>query len=63
MRFEDAYDRLWPIIVEYDYSMMERALRGKFQSGRGKTLVEQDQWQLFDSADPEHIFITNSSIL
>ncbi|KAE8445955.1 hypothetical protein EG329_012734 [Mollisiaceae sp. DMI_Dod_QoI] len=56
MRFEDAYGRIWPIPVEYNYWMMEGAVRGKFQSGRGRTLVERDQWQLFDSTNTRNIF-------
>jgi hypothetical protein len=36
--------------------MMEGALRGKFQKGRGKRLVERDQWQLFDSTNPRTVF-------
>lgn len=55
VKLEDAYGRIWPIPVEYDYSMMEGALRGKFQNGRGKSLVERNRWQLFDSTNTQHI--------
>jgi hypothetical protein len=56
MRFKDAYGQLWLVPVEYDYSMMEGALRGKFQRGHGKRLVERNQWQLFDPANTSYIF-------
>jgi hypothetical protein len=36
--------------------MMEGVLRGKFQKGPGKRLVERDQWQLFDSTHPQTVF-------
>jgi hypothetical protein len=56
MRFEDPYGRIWPIPVEYNYMMVEGLVRGKFKSGRGKSLVERDQWQLFESTNTKHIF-------
>lgn len=56
MRFEDAYGRVLPTPVEYDYPMMGGALRGKFRRGRGKILVDRDQWELFDPANAHHIF-------
>ena|ERR1700733_13589562 len=56
MRLEDAYGRIWPIPVEYDYSMVEGALHGKFLSGRGSRLVKENQWQLFDSSNPRSVF-------
>jgi hypothetical protein len=56
MRFEDPYGRILPIPVEYSYMMIEGLVRGKFRSGRGKSLVERDQWQLFDSTNTKHIF-------
>ena len=46
MRFEDAYGRVWPIPVEYDFAMMEGALQGKFRKGPGKKRVEKGLWQL-----------------
>ena len=36
--------------------MMEGALRGHFREGRGKKLVERNQWQLFDPSSPRNIF-------
>lgn len=36
--------------------MMEGALRGHFQKGRGKKLVERNQWQLFDPSRPQTVF-------
>ncbi|OBT58091.1 hypothetical protein VE04_01819 [Pseudogymnoascus sp. 24MN13] len=56
MRWEDAYGRVIPIPVEFDYPMMEGALRGHFQKGRGKKLVERNQWQLFDPSNPRTIY-------
>ncbi|PQE03553.1 kinetoplast-associated kap protein [Rutstroemia sp. NJR-2017a BVV2] len=56
MRWEDAYGRVFPIPVEFDYAMMEGALRGKFREGRGKKLVERNQWQLFDPSSPRAIY-------
>ncbi|PQE06220.1 kinetoplast-associated kap protein [Rutstroemia sp. NJR-2017a BBW] len=56
MRWEDAYGRVSPIPVEFDYAMMEGALRGKFRKGRGKKLVERNQWQLFDPSSPRAIY-------
>ncbi|CZR67156.1 uncharacterized protein PAC_17055 [Phialocephala subalpina] len=56
MRWEDAYGRVFPIPVEFDYPMMEGALRGHFREGRGKKLVERNQWQLFDPSNPRTIF-------
>lgn len=35
---------------------MEGAVRGKFKNGRGKKLVERNQWQLFDPSDPRILF-------
>ncbi|KAH9212573.1 ankyrin repeat-containing domain protein [Leptodontidium sp. 2 PMI_412] len=35
--------------------MMEGALRGHFRKGRGKKLVERNQWQLFDPSSPRNI--------
>ncbi|KAF4626011.1 hypothetical protein G7Y89_g12151 [Cudoniella acicularis] len=55
MKFEDAYGRVVPIPVEFDYSMMEGIIRGKFQSGRGKVLVERNQWKLFNPANPQNL--------
>jgi hypothetical protein len=43
MRLEDAYGRIWPILAEYDYSMVEGLLRGKFLHGRGRQFVEENQ--------------------
>jgi hypothetical protein len=31
--------------------MMEGAVRGHFREGRGKMLVERNQWQLFDPSN------------
>jgi hypothetical protein len=36
--------------------MVEGVIRGKFESGRGQSLVKRNQWQLFDSADANTIF-------
>lgn len=36
--------------------MMEGTLRGKFREGRGKKLVERNQWQLFDPSSPRAIY-------
>ena len=36
--------------------MMEGALRGHFREGRGKKLVERNQWQIFDPSSPRNIF-------
>jgi hypothetical protein len=40
--------------------MMEGVLLGKFQSGRGKRLVERGQWQLFDSTNTRNIITANN---
>ncbi|PVH68040.1 hypothetical protein DL98DRAFT_662356, partial [Cadophora sp. DSE1049] len=56
MRWEDAYGRVFPIPAEFDYPMMEGALRGHFRDGRGKKLVERNQWQLFDPSSPGTVF-------
>lgn len=60
MKLEDAYGRVWPIPAEYDFFMVEGALRGKFRDGRGKALVERNQWQLFDSTNTQHVFYSHN---
>lgn len=60
MRFEDAYGRVWPIPVEFDYPMMEGALKGKFRKGPGKRLVEKGLWQLFEPSNAQNILSTNN---
>lgn len=56
MQWEDAYGRVFPIPAEFDYPMMEGALRGHFREGRGMKLVKNNQWQLFDPSNPRVIF-------
>jgi len=60
MRLEDAYGRIWPVPAEYDYSMVEGLLRGKFLHGRGRQFVEENQWQLFDPSDSQKVFSRES---
>lgn len=36
--------------------MIEGLVQGKFQSGRGKNLVERGHWQLIDSTNTKNIF-------
>ena len=56
MKLEDAYGRLWPIPVEHSYLMVKGAIKGKFQTGVGKSLVARNQWVLFDPSNTQKIF-------
>ena len=59
---EDAIGRKFPVPSEYDFALLDRIIRHKFETGPGSTPVRQGDYQIMDARDRELVLSLQSHL-